>query len=282
MPQNQKPRQMVDMDVVETSGVDHPAHGYEGWLVQKSASPASVSALTALLKEGASVPQKTKEDLLKEVGAAKLTPATRELMTKAIDITEDVNAAAELWQSLKSKLEAEDPETPSVEGQGTAAPATGAAAAPVVPGADLFKSVTDPLLKAALLEQQSELAKAREDFTKERDIRLDREATDMVKARFPQAAIDHEKLAKSVRHLDDAAREEVLKAMDGVYGQLDAASMFAELGSTQSKTSGAMAKAAALADGFMAAGVVKTHAEGVTKALTDNPALYTEYEQENR
>jgi hypothetical protein len=33
-------RKMVNIDVVETSGVDRPAHGHEGWVVLKSAGPA--------------------------------------------------------------------------------------------------------------------------------------------------------------------------------------------------------------------------------------------------
>jgi hypothetical protein len=274
---------MVDMDVVETSGVDHPAHGYEGWLVRKSASADSVSALNNLLKKGAPVPQKmTKEALLEEVRKSKAPEAAREALVKAIDLQPDVDAAAELWQSLKSKLEAEDPETPSTEGQGETPPAAAAPAAPAAPGADLFKSVTDPVVRAALVKQAADLEQSQTELRKEREIRLDRDNTDLLKQRYPHMAIDHAGLAKSMRTAGEDSVAPFLEALDKAAGQLEAADMFGELGASRTTVSSAMAKANTLADGFVSAGVVKTHAEGVTKALTENPDLYTEYEKENR
>ena len=41
-----KTRKLVDLEIEETSGVDHPAHLYEGWLVRKDSAAVLDEALT--------------------------------------------------------------------------------------------------------------------------------------------------------------------------------------------------------------------------------------------
>lgn len=301
MPADSPQRRMIDINVLETSGVDHPAHGREGWLVKKSASAGRVAALTRIL-EGTAMP--TKEDLKKEVAASKLTEGEKTFMTKAIDLSDDVTAAAQLWQSLRAKQEAGDPEVPTVEVDPTA-PAPAAAPAPVAAGApglgaDVFKSVTDPTERAALAkaaEENPALYKAFEGLSKkaeealakaaaEEAVRLDSEAVAKAKAEFSHLAIDHDEVAKAVRQISIVApelAEKVTKALGQVEGQLEAADMFKEIGTRRVNAAGegtAMAKAEGLAKSFVEAGLVKTHAEGLAKAFEENPALYTEHENE--
>ena len=38
-------RKLVKLNIKETSGVDHPAHLTEGWVVMKSADPSDVTAV---------------------------------------------------------------------------------------------------------------------------------------------------------------------------------------------------------------------------------------------
>lgn len=295
MPEPRPQRQMVDMAVFETSGVDHPAHGFEGWLVKKSAGPGRVARLESIMR-GKTMPQ-SKEDLLKEVAASKLPESVKEFVTKAIDLTPEIDAAAKLWQDLRAKQEAGDPETPSVETP--AAPVVAEApAAPVVPGADLFgKSLnaaeTESLAKAMAENPglakafgvvadtaKAALAKAAE----ERDARLDAEAIEVSKAAYKHVAIDHATVAPALRKMAESAPAQyavVKAAMDAAEGQLEAAGMFKEIGTTRAANSGtAMEKAKGIAAAFITAGAVKTEAEGLAKAFAENPSLYTEYEKE--
>jgi hypothetical protein len=39
-------RKLVDLEIEETSGVDHPAHLYEGWLVRKDSAAVLDEVLT--------------------------------------------------------------------------------------------------------------------------------------------------------------------------------------------------------------------------------------------
>lgn len=287
---------MVNMNVLETSGVDHPAHGFEGWLVRKSADPQKVAELRALLRKDSAMAV-TKSDLIAEIRKSAADPIVQEAMVKAVDLAKDVKAAAALWSSLRAKLEQDDPATPSIDEDDegdpvttTAPPADAAGAA----SADLFKSVTDPVAREFLRKQAEEnvtlrkvadeaLAKAAE----ERGIRLDREAIAMSKSTYGQIAMDHDVVAPALRKLateDPDTYATIVKALDGANGQLDAANIFGQIGTSRSAVSGtgaAMAKATALAEGYVAAGVAANIDQGMAKAWGDNPSLYAEYEKEN-
>ena len=295
MPGQRPQRQMIDINVTETSGVDHPAHGREGWLVMKSAGVGRMAALDRILK-GTAMP--TKEDLKKEVAASKLPEAQKTFLAKSIDLSEDVEAAAELWQSLRAKAEADDPETPTPAEVTEPAPAAAAPVAPAALGADVFKSITDPTqreaiakaakespaLFAAFTAMEKQSATALEKAANEEAQRLDTEAVQKSKETFVHLAIDHDEVAKAMRRLavvEPTLAATVQKAFETVEGQLDAADMFKEIGHARTVTgSTAMAKAEKLAEGFVAAGVVKTQQEGVAKAFKENPALYAEHENE--
>jgi hypothetical protein len=297
MPGQRPQRQMVDIDVIETSGVDHPAHGHEGWLVKKSASAGRVAALNRILK-GTAMP--TKDDLKKEVSASKLPDEQKTFMTKAIDLSDDVEAAAALWQSLRAKSEAEDPEIPTpaaVEQPAAAAPAP-AAAPGLAP--DVFKSVTDPAARAelakaatenpalfkALETMQKQTAEALEKAEAERDARLDADAIAVSKSTYGHLAIDHDTVAPALRRLETANPElhaTITKALGAIDGQAEAADLFKELGTSRpAETGSALAKAEAVADAMVAAGSAKTRAEGLAKAFDADPALYAAYEKEGR
>jgi len=298
MPGQRPQRQMINIDVTETSGVDHPAHGREGWLVKKSASAGRVAALDRILK-GTAMP--TKEDLKKEVEASKLPAEQKTFMTKAIDLSDDVTAAAQLWQSLRAKQEAGDPEVPTVEvdpAPAAAAVAPVAAGAPGL-GAEVFKSVTDPAERAALAKAAEEnpalykafdamakqAAEALEKAENERNQRLDAAAIEVSKSTYQHLAVDHSQLAPALRRLNEANPDlaaTVTKALETVEGQLDAVDMFKEIGHGRPAAAEgtAMAKATTIAKALVAAGTVQNEAEGLAKAFEDNPALYNEHEKE--
>jgi hypothetical protein len=287
---------MVAMEVFETSGVDHPAHGHEGWLVTKSAGAGRSARLHNLLKGTTMTP--TKEALVKSVNESDAADSVKAFMLKSIDLTDDIAAAAELWQSLRAKQEAGDPETPTVpEAVAPVAAAAAPAPAPAVP--DVFKSLgaaeqvelakaaeENPALLKALnaigVQAQEALAKAAE----ERNTRLDTEAIQKSRDSFKHVALDHDSFAPALRKMaetDPKAHAAILEVLEKAEGQLEAASLFQELGHGQRHAVGkgaAMQKATGIAQALVAAGSVKSIAEGVAKAFADDPALYAEHEQE--
>jgi hypothetical protein len=52
-----KTRKLVDLEIEETSGVDHPAHLYEGWLVRKDAAAVLDEALAEVRDESQTTDQ---------------------------------------------------------------------------------------------------------------------------------------------------------------------------------------------------------------------------------
>lgn len=302
MPDQRPTRQMIDMEVLETSGVDHPAHGFEGWLVKKSAGPGRLTRLESILR-GKIMPI-TKEDLLKEIAESKVSESVKEFVTKSLDLTDDINAAAELWSSLRTKQEAQDPNVPTVDETPDMEAAAGAvlpapAPAPVAAAAgDVFKSL-DKETQEALAKatgESPELAKAFEgilgvaqkavaDAAAERDARLDDEAIAKSKEMFKNVGIDHEQVAPALRkmaEIDPDTYAVVKAALEAADGQLEAAGMFKELGHSQraAGAGSAMAKAEAVAKSLVDAGTVKSIPEGVAKAFADDPSLYEQHEKE--
>jgi hypothetical protein len=244
-------RKMVNIDVVETSGVDHPAHLHEGWVVMKSADPASVENLFGNLNT-------TKE------------------VTPMADLTKEEQDAL---VAKAAKLEAENAELTTKLAK--------AAPAPAPTQEDLLKAVPEEvrqMLKAAEQEREDlkkQAAADREELRKEREERLDAAAISSSKSMFKSLAFDHEVVAPALRKFADAnpdvakALTDVLKAAEG---QLESAGIFQELG----KSAGETAKTAAerikeAADELRKADSSLTPETAFTKAVEANPDLYIAY-----
>lgn len=249
---------MVNLAIEETSGVDHPAHLHEGWVVCKSAPAARVEDAFGSLN---TTKEATVPDLIKnEDGAAEAVTVPKE---------EHDAVVAEL-AALKAEAEAATAVTPEV----------------TEPAGDeeLLKSVPEAV-RQMLKSRDAEIAKAQADVAKERDARLDGEAITKSRAVFKSLAFDHDTVAPALRRVAaidaDLAKSltEVLKAADG---QLEAAGLFAEIGavtkSADSGTAGSRLDVAAKA--YVEKGTVPTYAQGIAKALEADPSLYTDYQNE--
>lgn len=245
-------RKMVDIEVVETSGVDHPAHLHEGWVVMKNAGAETVESLFGALN--------TKKEVTPMAADQPTTPSKEEydaLVAKA------------------AKLEAENAEL------------LAKAAAPADPQEELLKSVPESvrvmLAKAAADadEARAEVAKAREDVAKEREARLDAAAIVESRSMFKALAFDHATVAPALRKFADAdpdtakAIAEVLKAAEG---QLESAGIFQELGKSADQVEkSATAKIEEAATALRTADPTLTPSTAFAKALEADPALYAEY-----
>lgn len=221
---------MTDLIVAETSGVDHPAHLHEGFLVMKAADrPKAEAVLTAFGK--------------KESPMSPTAPLTVVNVTAAEDIQKAIDKAlrpildqfAEGWKALRDFAEKSDTEVPSTEVDPAAAPTDPVLAAQaqneLALSADMLKSAPEAVVKA-IEAQRAELAKAREDIAKERDIRLDMEAVQFAKATWPNLGLP-DTTVKAVRRAEsvDPSLGEALKQLfTSANAQLDGAPLLAELG----------------------------------------------------
>lgn len=235
------PGKMTDLHVFETSGVDHPAHLHEGFLVMKAANRNRAEAVLAAFGK--------KESHMGTSPAP--TGDIAETVQKAVDkaLQPILDQFAEGWKALRDFAEKSDTDVPSTEGDPAAAATDPVMAAQaqndLALSADMLKSAPEAVVKA-IEAQRLEIAKAREEVAKERDLRLDNEAIAFAKATWPNLGLP-EDTVKAVRRasIADPTLGETLKAMlTSANAQLDGTSILGELGtaSTTEKAAGTAAE----------------------------------------
>jgi hypothetical protein len=248
-----KQRKMVDLVIEETSGVDHPAHLHEGWVVCKSAPAARVEDAFGSLNTTKEAPV---PDLIKNADGA---TETVETVTK-----EEHDAVVAELAALKAAPAAEVVEPAADE--------------------DLLKAVPEAV-REMLKARDVEIAKARADVAKERDARLDGEAITKSREVFKSLAFNHDEVAPALRRvaaIDEALAKSLTEVLKAAEGQLAAAGLFSEVGAvTKSADSGtAGSRLDVTAKAMVEKGLVPTYAQGIAKALEADPSLYTEYQNE--
>jgi DNA primase len=237
---------MVAIDVVETSGVDHPAHLREGWLVKKAATQADIDTLFGDINK-----QKEVEPVADVTPTGPSQEEYDALVAKNADL-----------EKANAELVAKAAEAP--------APAEDAQEA-------LLKSVPQEV-RDMIAKAEADTAAARAEIAKERDARLDAEAVTFSKAAFTSLSFDHEVVAPALRRLalQDAdvakAVTDVLKAAEG---QLESAGIFAEIGKSGADTGeDSLTKAV---NALRAADANLTESAAIAKAVEADPSLYTAY-----
>ncbi|ALY10192.1 hypothetical protein SALGADO_24 [Arthrobacter phage Salgado] len=263
---DKKHRKMVGLNVVETSGVDHPAHLHEGWVVCKSAPAARV------------------EDAFGSLNTTKEAPVPTIIKNaEGVEVTQEQYDAVVAELAAKAEAEAGAGEGGGQEPAPAAAAAEAAAPAPVVDeDADFAKALASApeAVQVFLAKAAADAKQAREDVQKERDARLDGEAITKSRETFKSLAFDHAKFAPAFRRMEAVAPDvakavsEVLKAAEG---QLSEAGIITkELGTTATPATGTTKLDIAAAD-LVKSGVAPTHAQGIAKALELDPSLYAEF-----
>lgn len=264
-------RKMVNLAIEETSGVDHPAHLHEGWIVMKSADAATVTDILDTLTAPTN-----QEDIMSDVNG------TDERLAEALDElakAEDVVAETETAEEPVAEEAAADE---AVEAEEVVEPAEEPAekAAEPVSDEDFLKSAPESVIK--MVESlRADKATAEEALRKERDERADAEAVSKAASQFASLAIDPAKVGPALRHLatiDSMLAKAVEDALVSANNQMESANIFAEIGKAQSGTSGsAWDKIDSIAKSYVTTGVEHSMESAVAKALADNPALYNEY-----
>jgi len=244
---------MVNLSIEETSGVDHPAHLHEGWLVMKSAEESEVQRV---LDESL-----TEEDSIMEDTT---TTATDEQVAKAEMTLEDAMAKiAELEAKLSEKEMAKEEEPKSEETEDE----------------DYMKSAPESVVKMIEnFRKQAEDATA--ELKKERDARADAEAVEKAKG-WANLNLDAEKVGPALRRLsnvDADLAKSVEELLASVNAQAESAAIFAEIGkSADFKSGNAYERMTTLAKSAVEEGVAKSFEQALADVATKNPDLYSQY-----
>ena len=285
-----KARKMVGLNIEETSGVDHPAHLQEGWLVIKSENSGVddlLSDLQANQEPDASLLTEETMPQDEKVELAAHTPEDKKKMseedkTKGMgmsygDMEEKIKKLTEELEKTKAELEKtkgkmkkkEDDEVEKDDSVDS-----------------LIKSAPEPLRKmlASLEQEKTEaLAKAaqtEEVLKSERTTRANAEAIAKAKA-WNFLSLDAEKIGPALRQLaevDADLAKSVEDALTSVNAQAESANIFAEIGKSSNPTSGnAYEQLTSMAKSATEGKTGLTFEQAFSDAVTSNPDLYNQY-----
>jgi hypothetical protein len=267
---------MIRLAVDETSGVDHPAHLSEGWLVMKSANAEEIEAVIDSITETTI----TKEDSVSDESTVVTEDAVVAEATPTESPAEDKDAIiagleAELEKAKKmpaflspDKMEDETEEE----------------------YAKRMKKMEDekkkPMEKSLeSVEKAFAVEKARADeavtlLQKERDERAD--ADSIAKAKnWNNLPLEAEKVGPALRRLA-MIDEELAKSIEGILGavneQAKTSNLFAEIGkSVDSSAVDAYDRLTALAKAAVESGVAPSFEVAMADAALANTDLYKQY-----
>lgn len=244
-----KKRKMVALKVLETSGVDHPAHLEEGWIVMKSATKeANVS-----------------EEVL-------MDPSLEEAyIERVVELEKALEAShAQIEEMEKAKYAAGDMEPEDDEEEDEEA--------------EMMKSLPQPV-REMLEKAANEATFAKEELRKEREARRDEEFVQKA-AEWQHLTVDAKDLGPALRRLTDIdanLASQVEKALSAANAQSESAAIFDEIGRGSRPDDGsAYAKVESMAKAAVNNGDFKTMEQAVASIVTKNPDLYAAYRAEQR
>ena len=249
---NNKKRKMVALKVLETSGVDHPAHLEEGWIVMKSANAteAPVSEEVEAMDEA-------------------LEQAYIERVVELEKALEASHAQIEQLQKAAVEVEIEDDEEEMDEEETMKS---------------VLKSLPEPV-REMLEKAQGEANVAREELRKERQERRNEEFVAKA-AEWNHLTIDAKEFGPALARLSDIdanLSQMVEKAMSGANAQAESASIFDEIGRpVRSDDNSAYARVETMAKAAVASGEFTTLEQAIAGVVVKNPDLYAAYRAESR
>jgi hypothetical protein len=291
-----KARKMVSLNIQETSGVDHPAHLQEGWLVIKSSDSDVSDLLSDLVKNENNSSDRLIQDGTEEEPMAQ-DEATIDTTVEVTDVVEkdalaDANAKIKELEIKLGETMKELEKTKKMYGNMMDDEEKKKA----IHGKDedkMKKSESEELIKSApeavqimIAEMQKSadeaLARAtaaEEVLLKERDAHADAEAVAKAKA-WGHLPIEAEKIGPALRRLagiDADLAKSVEDMLNAVEAQAESANIFAEIGKSGTPTSGSayeqltsMAKAVSETSGV-------SFEQAFANAVSQNTDLYSQY-----
>lgn len=253
-----KNRKMVALKVLETSGVDHPAHLEEGWIVMKSANQG-----VSMSDEVMGMDESLEEAYIERV--IELEKALSESQNR-------VNALQDQVEKMAGKYgeEEDDAEEEEMDEEETMK--------------SLLKSVPEPV-REMLAKAESEASAAREELRKERDAQRDREFVAKA-AGWNHLSVDANEVGPALRRLADVDFDlfsALEKALEGANAQAESAAIFDEIGRGGRPESGdAYSKVYSLAKAAHDAGDFATIEQAISSMVITHPDLYAAYRAESR
>jgi len=281
-----KARKMVGLNIEETSGVDHPAHLHEGWLVIKSEHSGVDDLLSDL------VSQNTESDKVLITEGTKETAMTPdenvEVVDKAIPAKPEedkmsYNDAMEKIKMLEEELSKKVKEMDKMMAEMKKKPAEKSVE---IDTDALVKEAPEPLRKMLEdLEKSASDAKARAEVAEsvlkaERDARANEVAVAKAKE-WTHLAIDAEKVGPALASLAEV-NADLAKALEDVLtsvnAQAESANIFAEIGKSASPTTGdAYTQLTSMAKAAVESTKGITFEQAFAGAVNSNPDLYNQY-----
>lgn len=268
-------RKMANLVIEETSGVDHPAHLHEGWLVMKSADESEVQrVLDESLTEEEIMPENTQDEVTPaatdeqvEAPATEATEVVAEVEKAEMTMEEAMNKIAELQAKLV-ELESKESED-EMEKSATVAD-------------EFLKSAPESVVKM-IEDFKKQATEATEELRKEREAKADAEAIEKAKG-FANLNLDAEKVGPALRRLstvDADLAKSVEDILVSVNAQAESANIFAEIGKSADFASGdAYGRMTAMAKSLVEDGNAKSFEQAFASVASTNPELYVQYRNE--
>lgn len=271
-----KAPKMTNLIIDETSGVDHPAHLHEGWLVVKASNAATVADVLKTLPEPmeASMSEAT-ETVDEQVKAMDEEESKMEAEPEMKQVEEELAMAHARIAELEARIaeiearEDEDEEMEPMEGMSDMEESL----------KSLAKAAPEPLRKAL-----AEMAKAKADaetaLVKEREDRADEAAVAKARETFKHLSLDPEKVGPALRRLaaiDADLAKSVEDALVSADAQNESADIFVEVGKGFTPKGDAISKMTSLAKAAVDEGKAATMEQALSQVAIDNPALYNDY-----
>ena len=282
-----KAPKMVRLAVDETSGVDHPAHLSEGWLVMKSAVAEEIEAVIDSLTE-TQLPvtdsevanQNNKEDSVSnETETTAEDAVVVETPTESVAVV-DVDARiaeleAELAKMKKKPMKMADgekmPDETDAEYMARLRQMKKEAPEAVVKMLEDFEKAT--LVEKARADEAVAL------LQKERDERADADAVAKAK-NWSNLPLEAEKVGPALRRLSQID-EELTKSIEGILEAVNAqaktSNLFAEIGKAVDASTDAYDRMTALAKAAVESGVAPSFEIAMSDVALANTDLYKQY-----
>jgi DNA repair exonuclease SbcCD ATPase subunit len=290
-----KARKMVSLNIEEASGVDHPAHLHEGWLVIKSDNLTSMEDLLSDLNKEENKPDEslfqkgTEEEPMAQdentdvIDKAKVTTdedtekamhedegkkkmSYNDMMKKIKELEEELDKANKKLEKMKVK----DDEMKKEEQDITS----------------LIKEAPEPIRKAleemekSASDAKKRVAEIEEVLKAERTARADEEAIEKAKA-WSYLGLEADKVGPALRKLaevDSDLAKSVEEALSSVNAQAESANIFAEIGKSGNPASGnAYDQLTSMAKSATESKKGVTFEQAFSEAVLANPDLYKQY-----
>lgn len=280
-----KARKMVGLNIEETSGVDHPAHLHEGWLVIKSENLTGVDDLLSDLnnnQDNSNEYQKRTEEEITMSEASNVETSAEVVSTEEVDKAMHEDKKKMSYDEMMNKIKTLEDELAMANKKLKKSEDEEV----VVDTAALVKEAPEPLRKMLEdLEKSAQEATARantaEEILKaERVARADAESIEKAKA-WKFLGLDAEKVGPALRQLAEINEElakSVEDALNSVNAQAESANIFAEIGKSATPATGdAYEKLTSLAKSATEEKNGLTFEQAFASAVKSNPDLYQQY-----